>query len=203
MATLTPRRQAVVDVTNNAIAHNLFYIYSMTRPAPLQAFKAGKQVKTDCSGACLCIYYAAGAPDPSGNNYNGEGNTDSLFANCEHIPYADCQPADMIDVVQGDGTEHVYLVVERTGGDLKVFSNGGPGAARFEMLSAVKDYWYSRGYHFQGLRELAVTPNMPPHWNVLNGRGQRIATTEHPGQWASEHSEVFRKYGQVRFKHIA
>lgn len=201
--TLTKQRQAVIMQAEWVLAHGAQWQYYEIRPIPITAIREGHlPVKTDCSGSVIGIYARAGAPDPGGYNYTGSGNTDSFYQHLEHLPsYTDAQPADLIDVtLPSRGTVHVYLVLERTDHDIKVFSHGGPlgKPPQTEMLSQVKDYWYSSGHVFTGLRALPLA-EAAPSWIILNGRGERIATTNHPAIWATRHPRAFRKYDKVRF----
>ena len=199
----TKLRTQVLTEAQWVLSHGAGWEYYEIRPVPIAAIKAGRlPVKTDCSGSVIGIYARAGAPDPSGYHYNGSGNTDSFYAQCEHLPsYTDAIPGDLVDVtLPARGTVHVYLVLEKTAHDLKVFSHGGPlgKPPQTEMLSAVKDYWYSSGHVFTGLRSLP-TADKAPRWIILNGRGDRIGHTSHPVRWALAHPKSFRKYDKVRF----
>jgi hypothetical protein len=97
------------------------------------------------------------------------------------------------------GTVHVYLVMERVGGDLKVFSHGGPGAPKTEMLSSVHSYWYGKGYVFIGLRSLPLTAKPRYTWHVVNGRGDIIGKTNHHRIWHASHMSLFKKYDKITF----
>jgi len=202
---MTALRSAVVNEANYVLAHGAKWEYYEIRPvniAAIRAWKGTTTIKTDCSGSVIGIYARAGAPDPSGYSYAGYGNTESLYSHCEHLPYTDCQPGDMVDVgTHADGGQtHVYLVLRRAGNDLEVFSHGGPlgHPPKTEMLSSVKNYWYSSGHVFTGLRALPLAEKAPS-WLVLNGRGERLASTNHPVRWAMGHPKSFRKWDQVRF----
>jgi hypothetical protein len=199
----TKLRTQVLTEAQWVLAHGAQWLYYEIRPIPIVAIKAGHlPVKTDCSGSVIGIYARAGAPDPGGYNYDGAGNTNSFYSHCEHLAsYTDAEPGDLVDVGSPSaGTVHVYLVLEKTAHDLKVFSHGGPLGTppQTKMLSSVKDYWYSSGHVFTGLRSLPLADKVPS-WVVLNGRGERIATTNHPVRWAVAHPRAFRKYDKVRF----
>lgn len=95
--------------------------YGQVRPVPHKA-KAG--MKTDCSGWAICCYEVAGAPDPSGNNFNGSGSTVSIAAHGKDISKSALQPGDLI--VYGSrsaGGNSAHVVVYLGGG--KVSSQGG------------------------------------------------------------------------------
>lgn len=81
---------------------------------------------TDCSGFATDCYEWAGAPDPNGLHYNGQGYTGTMLDACEHIPKKEIRPGDL--VVFGPGTgEHVVIIVG-TSADPEVLSHGGePG----------------------------------------------------------------------------
>ena len=201
---LSKQRQEVVKQAHWVLDHGSGWHYEEIRPVPLANIKAGRlPVNTDCSGSCIGIYYRAGiARDPSGYGYSGYGNTDSLSHACEHLgSYSSCEPGDMVVVTNraDHGTVHVYLVLERQGSDLKVFSHGGPGAPKTEMLSAVHSYWYGKGYVFIGLRSLPMQDKLKWRWHVMNGRGDVIGRTNHPYIWHATHKKFFKQYDQIRF----
>jgi hypothetical protein len=202
---LTKLRSEVVNQAEYVVAHGAHWLYEEIRPIPVAAIKAWtgrKDIRTDCSGSVIGIYARAGAPDPGGYHYSGSGNTDSFYHHCEHLKsYTDVEPGDLIDVtLPSRGTVHVYLVVSKSPTDIRVFSHGGPMGKppALEMLSAVKGYWYSSGHVFTGLQALPLVEKAPS-WVVLNGRGHRLATTNHPVTWAMGHPKSFRKFSVVRF----
>ena len=85
--------------------------YEQSRPMPLSQFKRHVlPLRTDCSGFCTCIAYAAGAPDPNGRKFDGLGYTGTMLSACEHIARSEVKVGDY--VVYGDGTgNHVCMVV--------------------------------------------------------------------------------------------
>ena len=71
-------------------------------------------VFADCSAFVTLCYNHAGAPDPNGQNYDGEGYTGTLLSHGTKIPLAQVQPGDVI--VYGPGTGwHTALVVDVSG----------------------------------------------------------------------------------------
>ena len=123
----------------------------------------------------------------------------ALYGNAEHIPLANLQPADFIVCFKGTETEHVYIVTDHLANDdLKLFSHGRETTPAYETLSSVKAYWNSIG-RLAGCRTLPLA-EPAPSWLVLNGRGERIAHTNHPATWAMRHPKAFRHNDIVRFK---
>jgi cell wall-associated NlpC family hydrolase len=69
--------------------------YEMVRPYPRSLLPAGGQtVVTDCSGFVILVYKAAGAPDPTNRNYDGQGWTGPLWTNGKATN--DPQPGDLV-----------------------------------------------------------------------------------------------------------
>lgn len=65
---------------------------------------------SDCSAWVTRCYKWAGAADPNGLGYNGEGYTGTLLAHGQHIPLSEAEPGDVI--VYGPGTGwHTALLV--------------------------------------------------------------------------------------------
>jgi cell wall-associated NlpC family hydrolase len=72
---------AIVEVAKEACAQPQgTYEYDQIRPYPSSLFSGPTPRKTDCSGFVILCYKTAGAPDPNGTNYNGQGYTGSLLA---------------------------------------------------------------------------------------------------------------------------
>lgn len=196
---MTTVRQAILNECAWGVRNTAQIHYEQIRPTPNQRWKSHLlPITTDCSGSTEAIFFAAGAPDPSGLGYNGQGNTATLYGNAEHVPISDLIGGDMIVCFQGTETEHVYIVVERlAGGDLKLFSHGQESTPAFEKLSSVAAYWNSIG-KMVGCRTLPIAETRYK-WTVLSAN-KVIDKTRHPAMWASRHPRAFRKYDWVRFR---
>jgi cell wall-associated NlpC family hydrolase len=86
---------------------------------------------TDCSGFVTLCYNWAGAPDPNGNRYNGQGYTGTLLAHGRSISKEHAQPGDLVLF----DNSHVCLVLV-PGADPLLASHGhegGPIAIRFSV----------------------------------------------------------------------
>lgn len=84
------------------------FIYKEVRPIDL-VWKA--PIRIDCSGYCVLVYFMAGAPDPTGNNFDGSGNSDTLFAKGRHILLRQLHPADIITFGVG-GSVHAVICLQ-------------------------------------------------------------------------------------------
>jgi hypothetical protein len=197
--TLTPRRAAIQKEMDWWLQHNSSIHYEQIRPIPLARAKAHTlPIYTDCSGAATCIYYVAGAPDPNGLDYSGQGFTGTLFANGEAIKMADIEVGDLIIVGKGDASVHVYVVYRQVSGAWELFSHGREQAPEIVTLAgAIASHGAANLYP---RRYIAANAEVKPlAWVVLNGRGERIGTTQHPVRWAVKHPRSFRKYKQIRY----
>ena len=82
--------------------------YAEVRPIPL-----GRTLPltTDCSGFVTVCYFLAGAPDPNGRSYDGQGSTATLLSHMRSIAQDDVRAGDL--VVWGDYPgHHAALVLE-------------------------------------------------------------------------------------------
>jgi hypothetical protein len=89
---------------------------------------------TDCSGFATLCYAWAGAPDPNGLGYSGEGWTGTLLAHMTAIAPGDARPGDLV-VFGPEPGSHCALVLE-PGEDPLLCSHGqerGPLAIRFSV----------------------------------------------------------------------
>jgi hypothetical protein len=66
---------------------------------------------TDCSAFVTLCYAWAGAPDPNGLDYSGQGFTGTQLDHLEHIALADALPGDPVVFGPGSG-EHVVMLIE-------------------------------------------------------------------------------------------
>jgi hypothetical protein len=80
------------------------------RPIPQSLFSVDAHNGLDCSAFATLCYKEAGASDPNGSNYNGTGNTGTLFAHCRRVV-----TPDLGDLVFYGGSEsfpgHVAVYV--------------------------------------------------------------------------------------------
>ena len=88
---------------------------------------------TDCSGFVTLCYKWAGASDPNGLGYNGQGYTGTLLSHLTAVPQAQVKPGDLVLWARNGRGEHVSLVLE-PGSDPLLVSHGeesGPYTVRF------------------------------------------------------------------------
>ena len=103
--------------------------YAPVRPMPL---RRGLPLATDCSGFATLCYFLAGAPDPNGLDYNGQGYSGTLLRHLPHVGRDAVQPGDL--VVWGRYPGRHCAVVLEPGEDSLLASHGqerGPLELRF------------------------------------------------------------------------
>jgi len=123
-------RSLIVKQARWGVANEPRIHYREARPMPLTATLP---LTTDCSGFVTLCFFLAGAPDPNGLNYNGQGYTGTLLAHGQHIPLAAVKPGDA--VVYGPGTGwHTALVVE-AGHDPLTVSHGQEAGPQYCRVS--------------------------------------------------------------------
>lgn len=112
------------------------FIYSERRPIPVKLKPAAKgPIVTDCSGFITLMAKWAGAPDPNGLKYNGEGYTGTLLDYGLLMLEAKALPGDLIIYGPGPG-QHVVGITKILDGDFEVASHGKQGDPRLTTNSA-------------------------------------------------------------------
>jgi hypothetical protein len=126
---VTTVRRKIVTAAEWGIAHEFRIHYAQVRPMPLVR---RLPLTTDCSGFVTLCYYLAGAPDPNGLGYSGEGWTGTLLGHLTPISPAAARRGDLVVWGSYPG-RHVALVLE-PGDDPLLCSHGqerGPLAVHF------------------------------------------------------------------------
>jgi hypothetical protein len=118
------------------------FIYQEVRPIDL-VWK--KPIRIDCSGYCILVYFKAGGRDPSGNNFNGIGNSDSLFSRGKHITLAQLHKGDII-TFGPNGSVHAVIALERGGDPLcaSMGQQGDPSTVRLSVLKSLGEPTFLR-----------------------------------------------------------
>lgn len=86
-------RKAIVAEAYWGLANNGLFIYAQVRPMPTSLRVREARDRVDCSTFVTLCYKAAGAIDPNGLGYNGQGYTGSQWGRGEAI--ASPQPGDV------------------------------------------------------------------------------------------------------------
>jgi len=142
----TEQDDVIESVRSEIVANALWGVanagsihYAQLRPIDGLNHKHKLPLSTDCSGWVTLCYKWAGAPDPNGNGYNGQGFTGTLLNHLTHITRANAGPGDL--VVFGSGSGHHVVVITGAGSDPEVVSHGqekGPLRVRLSVeLAAV------------------------------------------------------------------
>ena len=122
-------RRKIVAAARWGIANEPQIHYGQVRPIPLGSTLP---LTTDCSGFVTICFYEAGAPDPNGLDYSGQGYTGTLLDHLEEIERADAGRGDV--VVWGAYPGHHCAIVLEPGVDPLLASHGrerGPIAIRY------------------------------------------------------------------------
>jgi cell wall-associated NlpC family hydrolase len=146
---------AVVQAAMSALSFRPPGGYSQARPFP-SSLAACAQTATDCSGFAILCYKQAGMPDPSGNNYDGQGFTGDMTTHGHQTQTP--QPGDLAFWLSPD---HVAVYI----GNGNIIEWGAPpGPIQFTVSG-------ENAYHssFQGYWTYVTSPPSTP----VVGFGQR------------------------------
>lgn len=130
-------RERIVSYARWGVQNNAQIHWQEVRPIDGLATPLRLPSTTDCSGFVTKAYKAAGAPDPNGNGYSGQGYTGTLLAHLTHIPRGAAQIGDLVVYGAGNGKHVVVLTSE--GPDPLCVSHGqesGPSELRLSTESA-------------------------------------------------------------------
>jgi peptidoglycan hydrolase-like protein with peptidoglycan-binding domain len=132
---LTLREQIVANA-RWGIANEPQIHYEQLRPIDGLREPRKLPLRTDCSGFSTLCYAWAGAPDPNGLGYSGQGYTGTLLQHMKAIGEEAVQPGDL--VVWGVPPGHHVALALEAGPDPLLCSHGqekGPIAIRFSVES--------------------------------------------------------------------
>jgi peptidoglycan hydrolase-like protein with peptidoglycan-binding domain len=131
---MTDARQDIVNWARWGVANNAGFTYSENADRMEGVHKPGvTPCVCDCSAFVTYCYSWAGAPDPNGQNYDGQGYTGTLLSHGAPIALHDVVPGDVI--VYGPGTgDHTAVIVE-AGADPLTVSMGEQGDPSYVRVS--------------------------------------------------------------------
>jgi hypothetical protein len=96
--------------------------YAQNRPIDkIASEKPVEPVATDAAGYLILMARWAGQPDPSGNEFSGEGDTGSFLHNLPTVTLAELEPGDIVVFGGGIG-HHAAVVTEQKKGAWQVLS---------------------------------------------------------------------------------
>lgn len=116
------KRAAIVRAALWGVANTVAIHYDQVRPIP---HRLELPMRTDCSGFATLCYQIAGAADPNGRGYDGEGYTGTLNEHGTVVKPRDARPGDLC-LYGVAPCHHVTIVVEADpdGGDPLEASHG-------------------------------------------------------------------------------
>lgn len=130
---LTARRRKALAADARAlyaIKDRVHYSMTATRMQTVRqkiraAWSTVKSLTEDCSSSVTGLYWRAGAPDPNGLGYNGQGYTGTLCTHGHPVDPANARPGDLAFYGDHAPWRHVAIVIGRDpAGQPIVFSHG-------------------------------------------------------------------------------
>lgn len=104
--TVVEHRTEIIKWARWGVANEKAIHYQEIRPMPLNN---RLPLTTDCSGFVTLCYFLAGAPDPNGLNYNGQGYTGTLIGHGYQIILSKVHPGDVCILGPGNG-DHAVII---------------------------------------------------------------------------------------------
>jgi len=114
-------RSAIVSWARKGVADEPSIGYAQVRPMP-SSWRL--PFTTDCSGFVTLCYRLAGAKDPNGLGYNGEGYTGTLLDHGETIPLWQAKPGDLVIWGTFPGHHVAVIVAVSNPADPELVSHG-------------------------------------------------------------------------------
>lgn len=105
-------RNAIIVNAGFLVDHAPRIHYDQRRPIDYDFRKALSSWTADCSGSTAAIYKDAGAPDPTGQGYDGFGNTDTILATLDAISPRQARRGDLVLFHVGSDGRHVCVLLE-------------------------------------------------------------------------------------------
>ena len=171
-------RADIVKWGNWAVAHKPWFIYSEARPYHLFTPSFKRFLPCDCGITCTWCYWEAGAPDPSEDDYDGEGNTSTLQRGTQ-IPLTDVLPGDIVIYGPGYGV-HCALIIE-AGPDPLTMSHGWSGEPAFVRVSVGQPSGTDGVVRY--FRYVTTKPVEVPAQRVVEGMTWSPAVPSTNGDW--------------------
>jgi hypothetical protein len=107
----------------------------------------------DCSSSVIAAAHRAGRLDPSGEAFNGSGNTQTMM---DHLPHratiSDCVHGDLLVFAGPMDLQHVVTVAAPDGENPTVFSHGSPGVGLWPLAYEIP------AHRFQAIIPLRFGP---------------------------------------------
>ena len=133
---IQPSKRDLLHAYMTATAGNPYgWNYREVRPLTMPA-KLAHGVNADCSFGVKILCDWAGVPDPTGGNYDGYGNSGSVFHHLAHVTKAQAKTGDIV-VFGPNGEWHATMILE-PGADPLLWSHGHQGAPNLYRLSQDK-----------------------------------------------------------------
>jgi len=128
-------RDQIVGVARWGVRNEARIHYAEARPMPL---RRTLPLATDCSGFATLCYFLAGAPDPNGLDYIGQGYTGTLLRHLPHLRPAAVQPGDIVVWGRYPG-RHCAVVLEA--GDDPLLASHGSERGPLEIAFSEEQGW--------------------------------------------------------------
>lgn len=99
-------------------------------------FRHGVTQELDCSSYDMMLFHMAGFKDPSGNGYNGFGNSAEFYSHLSHFTDPEATDLGSIVVFGPDGASHSAIVYQGGLEDPVLCSHGSEAGPHILPLSA-------------------------------------------------------------------
>jgi len=127
------KRDQIVALANSTVPQHMHFTYLQIRPMHLTKTYPWRG---DCSTYVTWLYWMCGLPDPNDNNYNGVGNTQTLYAKGTKITADQVQPGDVVVYAADQPLQYQHTaIITKAGVDPMTVSMGQQGDPSFVKVS--------------------------------------------------------------------
>lgn len=137
------------------------WIYDEVRELPIVRVptRDNRVTRSDCSFGIKLLCFSANTIDPTGFNFEGVGNSTSIWEHLPHITLAEAKPGD--PVIWGvEGSVHVAMLYQWHGGRCWLWNMGEQGEPVFTTLGAESAYHAGQPVQWCQLLRPDPTPHL-------------------------------------------
>ncbi|QSQ19981.1 peptidoglycan-binding protein [Pyxidicoccus parkwayensis] len=176
-------REKIVSEAQWGVSNAAGIHYQQLRPMDGINQRHKLPLYTDCSGFVTLCYKWAGAGDPNGLGFNGQGYTGSMLGYLSAVSQSQVKAGDLVLWARNGQGEHVAMVIE-PGSDPLLISHGEESGPYTVQFSSSNRYHSGATVYWLRLPSVdGVTREVPPtELRMLRARPEVRGNTDAPSE---------------------